>query len=118
VPRYEYVCDHCGWREDQVRPISARDALEPCPACASGQRTSGTRFGLLKRDVVAGMRPHTDMGYNSPILSNSAGINPAQIPEAVQRFPHHKFTPDGRMIFESHTHRERCLRDIGLYDRN
>jgi putative FmdB family regulatory protein len=122
VPRYEYVCDVCGFREDQVRPISARDQADPCPACPRRQRKrcpgETVPDGFLRRDVVAGMKPHTDTGYQVPILSNSAGINPDQIPQMKRQFPHHEFHPDGRMIFTSHGHRERCLKDIGMYDKN
>jgi putative FmdB family regulatory protein len=118
VPKYEYVCDKCGHREDQVRPISARDATEPCPACKRGRCIGADPGGTLRRDVVASMRPHTDLEYAVPIYSNAAGIHRDQIPEAKRRFPHHEFHPDGRMIFRSHQHRERCLKDIGMYDRN
>lgn len=123
MPRYEYVCSRCDHREDQVRTVAARDEVRQCTACAPERellKAAGVAPmpAYMRRDAVASMQPHTDTGYQSPLLSNSAGINPEQIPEMRRRFPHHEFHPDGRMIFNSHAHRERCLRDIGMYDRN
>lgn len=109
MPIYEYVCLACYRRADLVRAIADRNSLEVCPSCHAG---------FLERDVVASMKPHTDTGYQSPILSDSLGIHPDQIGEATRRFPHHKFAPDGRMILESHQQRERVLKDLGFYDRN
>jgi hypothetical protein len=64
------------------------------------------------------MKPHTDTGYQFPILSNAAGINPAQIPDALRKFPHHEYAPTGQMIFRSHAQRVRALKDIGMIDQN
>lgn len=109
MPRYEYVCPVCGHREDQVRQMFERDHAEGCPV-------SGCQ-GHLERDVVAGMRAHADMGYQVPLLSDAAGVHPDQIADAKRAFPHHEFAPDGRMIFRSHSQRERVLRDLGMHDR-
>lgn len=59
---------------------------------------------------------HTDRGYQTPILSEALGVNPSQINEAKQRFPHHNFTPDGRMILSSHTERRQVLKELGFRD--
>lgn len=49
-------------------------------------------------------------------LSEAAGIHPNQIPEAMRRFPHHEYTPDGRMVFHGQKHKDRCLKDIGMVE--
>jgi hypothetical protein len=77
----------------------------------------GGIVGLLHRDVIASMRVHADMGYQQPILSEALAIHPSQIPEARQRFPHHEYTPDGRMVLRSHTQRNQVLRELGFHDR-
>lgn len=123
MPLYEYACDKCGHREDNVASIADREKPWPCPKCGIVPKHGPRCFkaalrplGTMRRDAVASMKPHTDTGYQSPILSNSAGINPDQIPEALAKFPHHEYTPDGRMIFRSHQARERALKDIGMID--
>lgn len=50
------------------------------------------------------------------MYSEAAGIHPSQIPEALARFPNHRFTPDGRMIFDSQREKDRVLKDIGFVD--
>jgi hypothetical protein len=64
------------------------------------------------------MQPHTDPGYQTPILSDALGVHPSQIAEAQSKFPHHNFTPDGRMVIRSHTERNRILKELGFHDRN
>ncbi len=110
MPLYEYVCDTCGHRLDEVRRIAIRTVPTPCP----NPQCAGTCFF----DPIASMSPHTDTGYNQPILSEALGVDPTQIKEAQQRFPDHKFTPDGRMILESHGQRRKILKELGFRDWN
>jgi putative FmdB family regulatory protein len=133
MPRYEYACNICGHREDQVRTIANRDEPRHCPVCLNTPKpvvvgevlhlrggelaVDGGIVGLLHRDVIASMRVHADMGYQQPILSEALAIHPSQIPEARQRFPHHEYTPDGRMVLRSHTQRNQVLRELGFHDR-
>jgi hypothetical protein len=73
---------------------------------------------MAGRDAVASMQPKTDLGYDSPLLSDALGVHPSQIAEAKRRFPHHNFAPDGRMILGSHYERKRVLKDLGMHDRD
>lgn len=109
VPIYQYVCDTCGKTADEYREISDRDRPAGC--------LNGVCDGFVHRDVVGSMRPHTDLGYQSPIYSDALGVHPDQIAEATARFPDHKFHPDGRMILSSHTERNRVLKDLGYFDK-
>jgi hypothetical protein len=77
-----------------------------CPAC-------GAKSVRESRSI----KP-PGMDYDQPILSDALGVHPSQIREAQQRFPDHKFTPDGRMILESHQKRERVLKQLGYHDKN
>jgi putative FmdB family regulatory protein len=108
MPVYEYKCTVCGKSHEEVRQIRHRDLTSPCPEPQCD--------GACERDVVASMSPHTDTGYQSPILSEALGVDPSQIADAQKRFPHHKFTPDGRMILESHQERSKVLKELGFRD--
>jgi hypothetical protein len=71
----------------------------------------------MTRDVAAeygGMQTE----WTEPLYSDAAGVHPDQIAECKARFSHHEFTQDGRMIFRSKSHRDRCLRDIGMVDKD
>lgn len=122
MPRYEYVCglnpEH---RMDQVRSIQDRDAPITCPVCDAVPHPEkpGGANGMLQRDVIGSMPVHTtEKEYDRPLYSEALGIHPSQISEAQQKFPHHEFTPDGRMILRSHTQRERTLKELGFHDNN
>lgn len=127
MPRYEYACSVCGHREDRVVPWAMADDPMPCPACANrvpidappdvALEAFKKPIGILKRDSIASMRVHADMGYQSPILSTSLGVHPDQISEAKRRFPHHNFAPDGRMILSSHSERNKVMKELGFYDK-
>jgi putative FmdB family regulatory protein len=110
MPMYTYRCDNkkCGLPFDAQVSVAMRDQTIMCPKCAH----------TCNRDEIASMRPHTDTGYSKAILSDALGIDPSQIPEAQKKFPSHRYAPDGRMIFESHTERKRVLKDLGFHDRD
>ncbi|HPP02744.1 MAG TPA: hypothetical protein PLX83_19330 [bacterium] len=59
---------------------------------------------------------------NWPLLSDAAGVHPSQIREAEEHATRNgvptQFTPDGRAIFTSPTHRRKYLKLIGLVDKN
>jgi putative FmdB family regulatory protein len=109
MPTYEYCCDLCNRREDQVRVIAERDNPRACPhdLCA----------GTLRRDVLASMKPHTDTGYNQVVYSDAMGVHPSQVQEMRQKFPHHEYLDDGRAVVRSHTQREKMMRELGMHDR-
>ena len=57
-----------------------------------------------------------------PLLSDAAGVAEHQIQEAAQHSRRigipTDFTPDGRAIFTSRSHRKKYCEAIGLYDRS
>lgn len=108
MPTYEFVCDQCGHREDKVRAMAKRDQTSACPICSTG---------VLARDVLASMKPHTDTGYNQPVYSDAMGVHPSQVTEMRQKFPHHEYLDDGRAVVRSHTQREKMMRELGMHDR-
>jgi hypothetical protein len=110
MPIFSFVCDTCGVRDDDYRTIEERDKPTGC--------LNNNCDGFRHRDVVGSMRPHTDLGYATPLLSDAMAVDPSQIAEAQRQFPHHRFAPDGRMIFGSHQERSRVLKDLGYHDRD
>jgi putative FmdB family regulatory protein len=113
MPTYAYECPVCHHKEDQVRVIAERDQPRLCPECL----VTGKADTNLVRDVCESMRVHTDMGYQTPIYSDAAGVDASQVPEMRRQFPNHEYTDDGRMVFRSHTQREKALKEIGFVDR-
>lgn len=110
MPIYQYKCGVCGALDDEFRQITDRDDPSRC----LNRKCIGKRI----RDVVGSMRPHTDMGYQTPIFSDALGVHASQVAEAQARFPNHKFLPDGRMVFSSHSERQKVMRDLGYHDRD
>lgn len=112
MPVYSFICGECQFRDDHVRTIAQRNEPTPCPVCAGDGKTS-----LMARDFFAeqtGRPPEAE--YGRPFLSEALGVHPSQVDEARRRFPDHKFTPDGRMVIESHKERKRVLKDLGFVD--
>lgn len=71
---------------------------------------------------VETLSPRTTSLGSWPVLSDAAGCHPDQIPE-FRQFLSEKgveanYTPDGRLVMESHDHRKRCLKALGMVDRN
>lgn len=108
MPVYCYECPECGRKDELLRRMAQSSDPAPCPACGNGMR----------RDYLAEHVHSPDQGYQTPLLSDALGIHPSQIPEAQQRFPHHKFAPDGRMVLESHSERNRVMKELGFHDNN
>lgn len=118
MPVYVYRCPVCGTTEDHLRRIADRNELLPCPVCPISYREDGqveAYAQAMERDITA-EGGHTDTGYQTPILSEALGVNPSQIDEAKQRFPHHNFHPDGRLILTSHGERKQVMKDLGFRD--
>ena len=106
MPIYTYRCE-CGHVQDDFRTMASRDEPMPCECC--GQP--------MERDTVP-QSVSVQADWTDPIYSDAAGIAPEQVPEARARFKHHEYTDDGRMVFRSKKHRQKCLKDIGMVDRS
>lgn len=107
MPFYTFSCDQCEETWDEVRPLSEAGEPSLCPGCGEeGYRdySAESGNGCFKAE------------WSRPLLSDSAGVHPSQIDAEKRKHPDHKFTPDGRMIFENRKHMKKCLRDIGMAD--
>lgn len=51
MPTYEYVCEKCGHRFEQIQPITEK-ALKTCPKAACPRKTWGK--GRVRRAISAG----------------------------------------------------------------
>lgn len=52
-----------------------------------------------------------------PMKSRGAAVRPGQVQEMERRYPGHKFDRQtGEAIFDSPSHRQRCLRERGFVD--
>lgn len=114
MPVYSFVCPVCLYREDHIRRIDDRNIPALCPICQKNRIVS-----YEERDAMSEQtgRP-PDLGYSTPLYSEALGVAPNQVDDARRRFPDHNFTPDGRMILESHKERNRVLKDLGFVDHN
>lgn len=117
MPVYTFACPVCHYREDHIRRVDERNNPALCPICAANHDLVSVPF--MERDAMSEQtgRP-PEMGYSSPMYSEALGVAPNQVDDARRRFPDHKFTPDGRMILESHKERNRVLKDLGFVDRS
>lgn len=106
MPTYCYDCKKCGNAEERVLPMSQSGELQTCPKC----------HYLMDRDISAEGNHAVRFAEAPEQFSEAAGVHPSQIAECVARFPHHEFTPDGRMVFHGQRHKDRCLRDIGFVE--
>ncbi len=107
MPIYSYQCEKCGAVEDSYRLVEFRNDPLPCVGCCGHMiRCLANEVGGVQTDWV------------DPLLSDAAGVHPDQVADARSRFKHHEYTDDGRMIFRSKKHRDRCLKDIGMHDKD
>ena len=107
MPVYTYQCSGCSHIQDDIQSMANRDSTVECDKC--GRHA----FRQAEPELAA---VQTD--WPEAILSDAAGIAPEQVAEARGRFKGHDYTPDGRMIFKSKKHRQKCLKDIGMVDRD
>jgi len=46
MPRYEYVCEHCGERFERTRRIDERDNALFCPSCGEEAKREISNFAV------------------------------------------------------------------------
>jgi hypothetical protein len=85
---------------------------------------------VYRYDPAIGKRRWWDLATETPppaariadsrnLRSVAAGINPDQIAEMKQKFPHHNFDPQtGDMLFKDRNEKLRHLSEIGMHDRD
>ncbi len=78
----------------------------------------------LTRDIAEEWSPREGnafCGAKWPILSDSAGVHPDEIPQAREEMRRKgvniDYAGDGRAIFESHAHRRAALKAMGLHEK-
>lgn len=104
MPMYCHKCS-CGHKLEKLRPMSESGNAVACPVC-----------GLeMSRDYEAEMGSNTS-GEGTGYWSEALGVMPEQIAEAKRRFPHHEFSPDGRMRVNNPQHRKKILKELGYAD--
>lgn len=109
MPIYCYRCPD-GTIVEEIFPIGH------APATVSAVGVEG-RPAVARRDFSAEHpKGKLALGPGWPLHSVAAGLDPSQVPDAMRRFPDHKYAPDGDMIFDNPQHRKKCLRDIGMVD--
>lgn len=103
MPLYGQVCKTCGHQFDDHRSMAQCENQPPCPKCGhASERDYGS--------MVTQCRPEQE--------SDAMGIHPSQIPEAVARFPHHRYNKRGQMLFKTNAEMQRALKDLGYADFN
>ena len=74
------------------------------------------RGGKL-RPLAKGERLKPGGKASWPMKSRGAAVRPGQVRDMEQRYPGHKFDRrTGEAIFDSPSHRQKCLRDRGFVD--
>jgi hypothetical protein len=59
---------------------------------------------------------HAGLDYDQPVISHTLGVPIRQLDEARRRFPHHEYTPEGKLVIRNHAERRRVLTDLGYTD--
>ncbi len=103
---YTFVCQNGGCGKVFQQYVSGDAAATECPTCET----------IAHRQEFS--EKHAALDYDKPILSSSLGISPAQIPEAMKKFPHHEYAPDGRMIIRNHYERKKIMKELGFMDKD
>lgn len=100
---YGQVCTKCEHEFNDVRPMNECDIQPACPICgAQSVRDYASRASQTRPEQV----------------SDAMGIHPSQVPEALKRFPHHRYNSQGQMLFSSNGEMQRALKDLGFVDKN
>ena len=58
MPRYEFICDHCGEETDLIVSFSEADKKQPCTGC-------GNKKGLSRVEMAGSAVINTKGGYQS-----------------------------------------------------
>ena len=108
MPVYSYQCQTCQNCMDIYRPVRDRNRSVNC-------RKEGCD-GRAKR--LFHTVNSTQQDYAQPVLSDSMGVNPDQVPEHRRNFPDVPITDDGRVICKSHHDKKRIMKILGFHDKD
>lgn len=113
MPLYLYKCEDaaCGAVSEQfVHSAEGAPVKVECLLCAGDSvRAIALELGGRAFQKGSGRQMY-------PFVSRSCGVHPKQVKKMLRRFPHHRFTDKGDMVFDSFEHRKQCLREIGMVD--
>lgn len=100
MPLYTFRCDQ-GHDFDVFGHMADPPQTAACPLCQGpGQRVFLPPAGRVFQEQY----------------SEALGVGPGQVDAARRQFPHHRFTPDGRMIISSASEKRQVLKDLGYAD--
>jgi len=100
VPLFDFKCSKCGNVDEQMHRYPRKTST--CPVCGS----------MSKRIFTLGRGSQS--GEGRVIYSSAMGCHPDQIPEMKRHFPHHEFTPDGRMIVRGPAAQKRIAKELNM----
>jgi putative FmdB family regulatory protein len=75
MPLYEYVCDHCETRFEELRPAGRMDAEASCPTGHTGARRVLSTFAALTKDAYGEPESFGGGGCGGGCTNCSCGAN-------------------------------------------
>jgi putative FmdB family regulatory protein len=100
VPLFDFECSKCKRITEEIHRYP-REKSE-CPECGAESR----------RIFTVGGRRH---GECREIWSKAMGINPNQIAEMKERFPHHEYHPvTGDLKVKGYEHQKQLAKELGM----
>ncbi len=113
MPTYDYKCQECGWKFEEIQPMSS-EPYAICPKC------DGAAKRQLSRNVRLLGLESGRAGY--PYHSDAMGVHPDQIPEAQaacqKKGLDTQYDKEGCPIIRSRKHFKKHAEAFGYYARN
>lgn len=104
MPLYCFVCDKCGSKDEDIRPMSQCTEPLECSVCGSN----------MFRDFKAEGHNVTGTERGETFWSQSLAINPCQTEEHRRKFPNVRVREDGVIGFDSVKERESYCNATGF----
>ena len=84
MPTYDYVCDACGHKFEEMQPFSA-DPLKKCPKCGEDKlrRLFGTGAAILFKGGGFYETDYRSEGYKKSEKADSSAGKPAETPAST-----------------------------------
>lgn len=103
MPEYCFVCNNCGSKWSEVRPMVESGKSATCAIC----------HGPMRRDF-GNEAKYASTDYAKPLISDSLAMHPDQIAEHNRRFPDIKVHSDGRPQFDNPKQHDKYLKETGF----
>ncbi len=75
MPLYEYVCERCETRFEELRPVTRMDDAAGCPSGHSGARRVLSTFSALTRHATGQTEPMGGGGCGGGCTNCACGAN-------------------------------------------